>query len=200
MKRTILIFWILVFGINLSFSQKSGGKERDLKGFVKTGTGFFADVFFEKFEPGQTLWTEGGVKLSNDLLLSAEAAFSYVKSESENIWGGHKDAESILFYQDYSLNIGYEITIRGGHKFTPSLGVLYDRLSNSSTDVYVDNNNNLIIEQPVYIDQELGLNLNLDYYYQFKSNFFLGARANVVYLLSIGFENIAFTPVVGVKF
>ena len=48
--------------------------------------------------------------------------------------------------------------------------------------------------------EEIGINITLDYYYQFKSNLFVGLRANTIYLISIGMEGITLTPVLGVKF
>jgi len=48
------------------------------------------------------------------------------------------------------------------------------------------------------VDEEAGAVLDLDYYYQFKSNLILGLRTSAIYVL--GMEGISVTPIVGFKF
>ena len=76
-------------------------------------------------------------------------------------------------------------------------------LSRVSYNYAITPDNEIVMLNPTIIDDamyELGINLNLDYHYQFKNNFFIGARINTVVLISIGLESMVFSPVLGVKF
>jgi len=214
MKKTILWSIILILPL-LSFGQNT----KKAKGFLKFGTGMYLDLSYlfhyktykdpfsgippEALVPGKTLWIEGGYRLSNDLIVTANVMFVSVKRKYiDLVYQGQKH---LAFQQNYSLNVGYEVNLGKGNKFLPQLGLLYNILSTTTAEYYGDiHDDGSITNFNPYIsdvnDKEIGINLSLDYYYQFKSNLFVGVRANAIYLLGIGMEGLSFTPIVGVKF
>ncbi len=194
-----------------------GQNTKTKRGFVKFGTGLYLDIsglYLHKtykdpisglsptaVVPGKTLWIEGGYKLNNGLILSAGAMWELTLDKRiDVVYHGQKELD---FEENYSASIGYEIHLGKRNYFTPSLGLLFDRLTTSTAEYdnpYI-HNDTLYISNPVIskiVDTELGLVLSLDYYYQFNNNLFVGARAGVYYIL--GFEGITLTPVLGVKF
>jgi len=214
MKKTILWSIILLLPL-LSMSQST----KKARGFLKFGTGLYLDISelsYAKIDadpfshilpqtmvPGQTLWIEGGYKLSNNLILTANVMFASLKRKYiDLIYQGQKH---LTFHQNYSLNVGYEFNLGKNNKFMPEIGLLYNRRSTTTAEYYgYIHDDGSITDFNPYIsdinDAELGINLSLDYYYQLKSNLFVGVRANAIYLLGIGMEGLSFTPIVGVKF
>lgn len=134
--------------------------------------------------------------------MSANVMFASLKRKYiDFLYQGQK---YMVFHQNYSLNFSYEFNSSGNHKFLSGFGLLYNIRSTTQADYGIE-----IIDGQTYLtdpyidevdDQQLGINLNLDYYYQFKNNFFIGARVNTIYLISIGLEGFVFSPVFGVKF
>ncbi len=215
MKKAI--WWIVIFLLPLWVQGQN--KKSNKKGYVKFGTGLYLDISYLKDHktykdpysglspqavvPGKTIWIEGGYKLNNGLILFGNAMWELTRRERiDVIYHGQKE---LFFEENYSANVGYEIHLGKRNFFTPSLGILYNRLTTSTADydITVNPDQSLSFSNPHIfnrIDQEIGINLNIDYYYLFKSNLFLGFRANAIYLLSIGMEGLGFTPIVGVKF
>ncbi len=197
--------------------QGQNTKTTKKRGFVKFGTGLYLDIsglYLHKtykdpisglsptaVVPGKTLWIEGGYKLNNGLILSAGAMWELTLDKRiDVVYHGQKELD---FEENYSASIGYEIHLGKRNYFTPSLGLLFDRLTTSTAEygMAFNQDNKLFISNPHLlnvVDIELGLVLSLDYYYQFNNNLFVGARAGVYYIL--GFEGITLTPVLGVKF
>jgi len=187
-----VLFFVFIGGNAQEVSTKD-----NFKGFVKFGTGYYMNVFFG-IENGQTLWAEGGFKLPNDLMISV--GFMYSRTNTErNLLVELQENETFYFYQDYSLNFSYEFIIKGNHKFTPGMGLVYDIWTMPDFYAYTQNGK-LYLGTNVENDPELGINLNLDYHYEFNSKLFIGARASGTYLISIGFDHLVFSPIVGVKF
>lgn len=212
MKKTTLI--TLLFSI--SIFNATAQEQKETKGFLKFGSGVYLDVssaFYDYKDPfsgishdktilGQTLWVEGGYKLPNNILLSINIMNAIFKDKYIDIvFQGKKNIQT---QQNYGVNFGYEFNLNNKNKIVPSFGLLYNRLLYSNvTYEFYQNNEQVYIANPHIVegvDEQLGLNFNLDYHHQFKNNFFLGARVNAVYLLSIGLENFIFSPVLGVKF
>ena len=47
---------------------------------------------------------------------------------------------------------------------------------------------------------EIGFSINLDYYYQFDSGFYLGLRADTNVIWALGFEGLTLSPLFGFRF
>lgn len=216
MNNKIILLSTLLISFNLSVTAQE--KKNEPKGFIKFGYGYYIDMFmaFDDLKPdpitgltqdntpgGTALWIEGGYKLPNQIIVSANIMYAIVKEKYTDIL--FKDYEHINTHINYVINFSYELNKQGRHKFTPGIGLLVNSWTESKVEPWfsIDDNGELIISSINMIndtDYELGFNLNLDYHYQFKNNFFLGAKVNTVYLISIGLESIVFSPVIGVKF
>lgn len=207
MKITVLSSFLLLLSL-LSFGQST----KKLKGFLKFGTGVYLDISRlsdyktskdentglspQAVVPGKAIWIEGGYNFNNGLFVSAGVMYELTKRKRTDIF--YPGQKELYFEENYSLNIGYEFNLGKGNRFMPALGVLFNRLTTSHA-IFSPNINNSI--HPVLInniDNEIGLNLLLDYYYQFNNKLFLGIRAGAYYVL--GMEGITLTPVFGVKF
>ncbi len=177
-------------------AQEQLTKKNDFNGFVKFGPGYYMNVF-DGLLHGQTLWAEAGYKLPNDLIVSVGFMYSKANDQTTNdfILGN----ETFYFYQDYSLNFSYEFDIKDKHKFTPGIGLVYDIMLIPRFDAYVQNGK-LYLGTRVLDDQELGINVNLDYHYELSNKLFFGVRASGTYLISIGFDHLVLSPIIGVKF
>ncbi len=207
LKIITLAVFILLLPLH-SFSQNT----KKMKGFLKFGTGVYLDISRlsdyktskdvntglspQAVVPGKTIWVEGGYNFNNGLFVSAGVMYELTKRKrTDPFYPGQKE---LYFEENYSLNIGYEFNLGKSNRFMPALGVLYNRLTTSYAAFTPGINNSI---HPVLlnnIDAEIGLNLLLDYYYQFNNNLFLGVRASVYYVL--GWEGVTLTPVIGVKF
>jgi len=84
----------------------------------------------------------------------------------------------------------------------PQIGLVYYRETTTKAAYNMTLQNGQITSFSPYIDkkvdEEMGAVLDLDYYYQFKTNLILGLRTSVIYVL--GFEGISVTPIIGFKF
>ena len=215
MIKKAVFLWSIVILIPL-LMQVQNAKTKTKRGFIKFGTGLYLDIsglyVYKTYKdpisglsptavaPGKTLWIEGGYKLNNGLILSAGAMWELTNGKyTDVVYQGQKE---LYFEENYSANIGYEIHLGKSNYFTPTLGLLYNRLTTSTAEYSIlYQNNKPFIANPFIsniVDTELGLVLSLDYYHQFNNNLFIGARAGVYYVL--GFEGITLTPVLGVKF
>jgi len=209
-KYILLVSFILLFTLT-AFAQN-----KESKGYLKFGTGIYWDIsrwgVVDNFaDPntglkpkatvsGQPLWLEGAVKLNNGMFVSANILYVSLNRKYLDLIYQNQKYQYVI--KNYTLSLGYEFNIGKHQKFMPQLGLLYyrNKASLAKNDIVI--NNGVIQSIAPFIDnvvdEEIGQVLNLDYYYQFKNNFFLGVRANVTYVL--GFEGITFTPVLGVKF
>ncbi len=211
--KFILLVIAIIFCNNLKAQEK-----KEARGYLKLGSGYYLDlssvfdelspdeltgIFPEKVVGGSSIWIEGGYKLPNNLIISGNILYALFKYKYRDIiFQGH---DFLLQTQNYAINLSYELNKKGRHKFTPGIGLLLNVLSLSrvSYNYAITPDNEIVMLNPTIIDDamyELGINLNLDYHYQFKNNFFIGARINTVVLISIGLESMVFSPVLGVKF
>lgn len=201
----------MLFFAFMAFSQT-----KKTKGYLKFGTGIYWDIsrlgFVDNFADlstglkpkaivsGEPIWLEGAVKLNNGMFVTANIMYVSLNRKYLDLIYQNQKYQYII--KNYGLNLGYEFKIGKHQKFMPQLGLIYyrNKASLAKNDIVI--NNGVIQSISPYIDnivdEEIGQVLNLDYYYQFKNNIFLGVRTNVVYAL--GFEGITFSPVLGVKF
>ncbi|OQY01403.1 MAG: hypothetical protein B6I20_07740 [Bacteroidetes bacterium 4572_117] len=213
MKKFILLYILFLILVSNTNAQLI----KEPRGFIKFGMGYFLDVsrFFDndyvdgitglkndKTAGGKSIWIEGGYKLPNKIIISANIMFASARYKYIDIV--YLGASRLVVHQNYALNFSYEFNQKTKHKFTPGIGFLYNRIDISRASYsLLSDNGQYYINNPEIIDgydEQLGINLNLDYYYQFKNNFFMGARVNTIYLISIGLEGFVFSPVLGVKF
>ena len=215
--KSITILFVLLFihsALHVTAQEK-----KEARGYLKFGYGYFLHMFKafdenipdpytglkEDYTPGGTaLWIEGGYKLKNDIIISGNILYALVKKDYTDIlYQGNKYMETT---QNYAINFSYEFGKNSKHKFSPGLGILFNIWTVYKAEYFISTNpdGNIVITE-MYVDgdpdYEMGIHLNLDYYYQFNNNFFIGARVNTVYLFTVSsLESFVFSPVIGVKF
>ncbi len=218
MKANRILFFLIFFlfnGLMLNAQDKI-----EKRATLKFGLGSFLDIFNADFKEitkdpytgleadrlptGTAIWIEGGYKLENNIIISANILFAFVNSEYLDVL--YQGSTYIERTQNYTVNFSYEFGKSSKHKFIPGIGILYNIWTTSKAQYIINQttNGDLILSDFAVSsssDSELGINLNLDYHYQFKNNFFVGARINTVYLISVAsFESIVLSPIIGVKF
>ncbi len=215
------VLWGLIVLFPLfSFAQKEKTtlKTKSVKkrAYVAFGTGVYWDTglagYVDNFKDnvtgltpkpvvsGQDFWFEGGIRLNNGLIFSAKMMYVPLKRKYlDFIYKGQEYNYNIKYI---TVNLGYEFSLGRGHKLKPQLGFVYYRETTTKAAYDMTVENGQITSFTPYInknvDEEAGAVLDLDYYYQFKSNLILGLRTSVMYVL--GLEGVSVTPIVGFKF
>lgn len=213
MKKLNIIF-ICIFILSINVKSQINSKT---KWFAKFSPGYYLDVSWlfddyvdptsgirpEKTAGGKAFWGEVGYKLPNNINISGYVMFSSLKRKyTDPLFQGQK---YLVVHQNYAINFAYEFKLGNNHQLMPSIGILLNIRSTTNVNYgYEIANNQVYLTGISIIDEDfpdLGFNISLDYYYQFKNNFFLGARVNAIYLFSVTtLEGMVFSPIIGVKF
>ncbi len=218
-NKILFLVFFLLFPF-FSFAQTpSANKTKPVKkrAYVAFGTGIYWDTglnkkYLDNFKDsgtgltpklvvsGQDFWFEGGIRLNNGLIFSAKMMYVPLKRKYlDFIYKGQEYNYNIKYI---TVNLGYEFSLGRGHKLKPQLGFVYYRETTTKAAYQITRENGQITSITPYInknvDEEAGAVLDLDYYYQFKSNLILGLRTSVMYVL--GLEGVSVTPIVGFKF
>lgn len=211
--KKIILFTVLFFFVDSIFSQE----KKEAKWTLKFAPGYYLDVsrafdnyvdpltgmIPEKTVGGKAIWIEGGYKLPNKIIVGGYIMYASLKNKyMDPVFQGQK---YLVAHQNYAVNFGYRFNLGGQHKFVPSVGVLLNIRSTTNVDYgikYIDNQPFLYDLRIIDEDfADMGFNLSVDYYYQFKNKFFIGARANAIYLFTVStLEGLVFSPVFGFKF
>ncbi len=208
-----IIFWGFIFLLPLvSFAQQP----KKQRAYVKFGAGMYWDIgmapYINNFKDpvtgltpkpvvrGQDIWFEGGIRLNDGLIFSAKMLYVPLKRKYlDFIYQGQEYNYTI---KNFTINLGYEFSLGKGHKIMPQIGFVYYRETTTKAAYNMTLQNGQITSFTPYIDkkvdEEAGAVLDLDYYYQFKSNLILGVRTSIIYVL--GFEGVSVTPIIGFKF
>jgi hypothetical protein len=212
MKKYIISLSIFILSINLTAQDKS-----PIKWTAKFSPAYYLDVsrLFDNYvdptsgvapdktNSGKAFWGEVGYRLQNNIIVSGYFMLaSYKQKYTDQLFKGQK---YLVSEQNYAIDLGYEFALGKNHKLTPSVGLLLNIMSTTNVEYgleYINSGwiiNNLEIDDRDFPD--LGFNITLDYYYQFKNNLLLGARLNAVYLFTVStLESLVFSPVIGFKF
>ena len=212
MKKTIALFICFVLAVNIMSQDK-----KTIRWNAKFSPAYYLDVsnLFddyvdptsgvapEKTASGKAFWGEVAYKLPNNIIVSGYIMFASLKKKyTDPIFKGQN---YLVTHQNYAINFGYEFAPGKAHKLTPSVGLLLNIMSTTNVEYGLDYVNNTWFITDLRIEDrdfpDLGFNINIDYYYQFKNNLFLGARVNAIYLFTVTtLEGFVFSPVVGFKF
>ncbi len=211
-KFFLLITGIIILSLNIKAQDK-----KELKWNVKFSPGYYLDIsrLFdnytdpttgiqpEKTVGGKAFWGEVGYKLQNNIIISGYIMYSSLKRKyTDPIFKGQK---YLITHQNYAVDFGYEFNIGKKHKLAPSVGILLNIRSTINISYsYEIVNNQVVLTDLSFVEDnfpDLGFNINIDYYYQFKNNFFTGIRINTIYLFTVTtLEGMVFSPIIGVKF
>ncbi len=210
-KKIILWGLILMFPL-VSLAQK----QKKQRAFVKFGTGVYWDIglagHIENFKDpvtgltpkpvvrGRDVWFEAGIRLNDGLIISAKMLNVPLKRKYLDFI--YKGQEYNYNIKNLTINLGYEFSLGKGHRIMPQIGFVYYRETTTKAAYDMAVNNGQITTFSPYIDKKVddedGFVIDLDYYYQFKSNLILGVRTSAIYVL--GMEGISVTPIIGFKF
>mgnify|MGYP000258251075 CR=1 FL=1 len=208
-----IVFWTFILLLPVvAFAQKTN-KQR---AYIKFGTGLYWDIgmapYINNFKDpvtgltpkpvirSQDIWFEGGIRLNDGLIFSAKMLYVPLKRKYlDMVYQGQEYNYNI---KNFTINLGYEFSLGKGFKIMPQIGFVYYRETTTKAAYNMTLQNGQITSFTPYIDkkvdEEAGAVLDLDYYYQFKSNLILGLRTSVIYVL--GFEGVSVTPIIGFKF
>jgi hypothetical protein len=191
MKKLTLLFIIFSLFKITSFSQVNHFK-------IKMGTGYYMDTFTTK--DGPIIWLEGGYSFKTGFLLSGRlsmASIDYIIRE-----GAFKDYRTILLRQMVDMTFSRPIIVSGQHYIEPGVGFKLKKEYLLQPDVIylVDSGNYFQYTSYSETFYEIGLDISIDYYYQFNSGFFMGFRADTNVIWALGFEGLTLSPLFGFRF
>ena len=223
--RISILGFILIF----IFNNKIGAQSDTLTRFhLYSGIGYYADVIqflhpgfnepsYVKINPdvlgkiyhGQNIWIRFGYKFKTDLILSCYLSLAKTKSKYNDALGIYWDEYLIDNYSIIGLMINKEINHKNNY-FSFGTGVLlrnyhHPDITYNITPIYNEFNEIIDIEMglphPSNLRMiDLGIVFNLEYYYRFKNNLFLGISCSTNLIFNIGFETIQISPLIGIVF
>lgn len=191
MRRQYFIF-LLVFITGISaYSQEGRFK-------IMTGAGYYTDML--GWYDGPVVWLEGGVKLNTGFYLNTRISVASIDWKIND--GYFKDYKTILLRQMLDVTFSRPINMSGGHFLEPGVGFKLKREYSLNPDVTIENisGQNYLFANYSKVFYEIGFTVCLDYYYQFKSGFFLGLRADTNIIWALGFEGLTISPLFGFRF
>lgn len=191
MRSYIFYFFVLGAVSNTAFSQES-------RFTIRSGAGYYMDVFTTN--DGPIIWLEGGYKFNTGFNLNGRVSMTSVDWKIRQ--GLFKDYKTILLRQMVDLTFSKPIKIKGQHFLEPGFGFKLKReyfLKPDIEEVY-NSGGNIIYTSYSDIFYEIGFTICLDYYYQFKSNFYMGLRADTNVIWALGLEGLTVSPLFGFRF
>jgi len=165
---------------------------------IRSGAGYYMDAFTA--DDGPVMWLEGGFRLKTGFFLNSRISMSTMDWKIRE--GIFKDYKTIQHRQMLDLTFSKPFPLKGSHYLEPGIGFKIKREYLLRPDIMIIDNPESSIIYTTYskVFYELGFTLCLDYYYLFKSNFFLGLRADSNVIWALGFEGLTFSPLFGFRF
>lgn len=189
MKRIVLIFFGLLT-INL-YGQTESSKTIP---FIRIGYGYFND---KQMINGNILSGEVGIKMKNNYLFSLRINFA----DAINDIAQYPDIEGIEWnfiysYKWISLNMGYEfMTKNRKNSFVPMMGPFY---SNELT-TYPISTDEGGIELCKDLRSIIGIDLSIQYLYNFKNGISAGLNASGCLAYQYGTSYFSLMPIISIK-
>lgn len=191
MKHIILIFTILILIFSESFSQ-----ENHLA--IRTGVGYYMDTFTA--DDGPIFWLEGGYRFKTGFDLNLRLSMASMDWKIRS--GAFTGYETVQLRQMGDITFSKSIHLRGQHFLEPGFGfkIKKEYLLIPSFSFISNSGGSQISTSYSDIFYEIGIDLYLDYYYQFTSGFFMGLRADTNVIWALGFEGLTLSPLFGFRF
>jgi hypothetical protein len=159
--------------------------------FVKLGYGYFnADQMID----GNILSGEIGLKLKNSYLVSLKMNFADALNDIAN-YPDFKDVtwNFVYSYKWLSLNLGYEfMTKNHRHSIIPMLGPFYS--TELKTTPTSDDNGMFMLDK--YENQMVGVDISLQYLYNFRNGISIGMNASGSLAYQYGPTYISVLPII----
>jgi len=188
--------YILILIIGLTFSYRAIGQnsENKVTPFLKTGVGYFND---ELMIDGSVLWSEVGIKLSNRYFFSIQANLAETINDKGNYTDlGGMEFEFIHTYKIVTLFMGYELMSKNKmHSFIPMFGPFYS-VNKFNYPEYDETN---FYGIPNISTSNIGINLAIQYLYNFKNGISIGVNASGSLAFQYGPMYYTVTPVISLK-
>jgi len=191
MRYLILSFLIFCISVNKSLSQEE-------KFTIRTGAGYYADLM--GMYDGPALWLEGGYKFYTGFYLNGRVSIASVDwTMTEGFFESYR---TMSVRQMVDITFSRPVRLKGQHYLEPGLGFKLKREYNFYPDLTIQT----IDEQTYFYTRysqifwEIGFTICLDYYYQFKSNFYMGLRADTNVIWALGLEGLTVSPLFGFRF
>jgi hypothetical protein len=190
-KKLILLILISFIFLSLLYSQ-------DKKLYLKSGIGYYADML--GWYDGPACWLEGSFRFNTGFNVNTRFSMAMVDWKiSEGYFTGYK---TILLREMIDITFSRPVRLRENHYLEPGIGFKLKREFTLNPDFYIQDVSGQINIYTSYSDifYEIGFTFCLDYYYKFRSGFFLGARADTNIIWALGFEGLTVSPLVGFRF
>lgn len=184
--------------IIIFISLTVGGYSQEKKFTIRTGAGYYADVM--SMYDGPVIWLEGGFKFNTGFYLNGRVSVASVDWTISE--GFFEDYRTMAVRQMADLTFSKPIKVKGQHFLEPGFGFKLKREYNFYPDITIDevNGQTYIYTRYSQIFYEIGFTINLDYYYQFANNFYMGLRADTNIIWAVGFEGLTISPLFGFRF
>lgn len=191
MKKLLLLF-LIFYLIGLT------GNSQEKRFAVRTGAGYYSDLM-GMFD-GPIMWLEGGYKFNTGFSLNSRLSLASIDWIMRD--GIFKNYKTIAERQMIDLTFSRPIKLKDKHYLEPGLGFKLKREYTSYPDLTIQTVNEQTVIYTSYskIFYEIGFTINLDYYYQFNSGFFMGLRADTNIIWALGFEGLTISPLFGFRF
>jgi hypothetical protein len=188
-------FFFIIIGLVL-FSTKIFSQDQKIT--IRTGTGYYADVM--GMYDGPVFWLEGGFRLKTGFYLNGRvsvASIDWIMSE-----GAFESYKTIALRQMADVTFSRPVRLKGQHFLEPGIGLKLKREYHMYPDIYIQDisGTSYIFTKYSYIFYEIGFTASLDYYYQFRNNFYLGLRWDSNMIWAVGFEGLTISPLFGFRF
>jgi len=191
MKRIILLISVLSLFSLICISQEK-------KITIRSGAGYYADAMGRC--DGPVVWLEGGYKFNTGFYLNGRLSMASIDwTMSGGFYEGYK---TIALRQMADITFSRPIKLKGQHFLEPGLGFKLKREYNLYPDLSIQNisGETIFFTRYSQVFYEIGFTICLDYYYEFKSNFYMGLRADTNLIWAIGLEGLTFSPLFGFRF
>lgn len=171
-------------------------QERSL--FIKTGMGYYVDVFTTY--SGPIFWIEGGYTMKTSFNINGRLSMSSVDWEIRD--GLFEEYKTILLRQMLDITFSKPFKMKENHflEFGAGFKLKKEYFLQPDADFVYNSGNNILYTSYSDIFYEIGFTLCLDYYHQFSSGFFMGLRADTNVIWALGFEGLTFSPLFGFRF
>lgn len=191
MKKFVLLIIIFYVFSHEVFSQEN-------RFVLRSGAGYYTDVM--GWYDGPVIWIEGGCRVSTGFYLNGRLSVSTIDWTLSD--GMFSDYRTIALRQMADITFSRPVVLKGRHFLEPGFGFKLKREYHLLPDAYFEDvsGQTYLFTSYSYVFYEIGFTLCLDYYYEFKSNFFMGLRADSNVIWAVGFEGLTLSPLFGFRF
>lgn len=191
MKKKEFLIGLGIFLLVICYGQPD---KDSVVPFIKTGYGYIND---ELMVSGNNLWSEAGIKLSNNYTFSFNCKFGETINSKGNFSSlGIETAELISTEKIFTLFMGYDFLSRNQkHSFMPQVGPFYS-VQNIEYINYADATN-LFIRKNSFKD--IGVALELCYLYNFKSKISIGFNCSCYLAYQMGPLYYTISPLIALR-